>query len=211
MTDDELRRVQNGQGRQLLFRARAHRRIRRRRRSSQCLQRLPRRSVADHDGCRTVSKRYSRPDLKVVAARYLDGGLASACRSSAGRKPVTRRRSTARPRSRARVPSRFRPPLPEIITLSCGIPLWVFPRARFADRGRLDRHQGGSQPAAAGPGRARPVDNRHARRGNILALGRSRSRWPSSRWAQPSTQPAVGTVLMFHSDVWRQTFRRSST
>ncbi len=42
VTDDELRRVQNAQSRQLLLRARAHGRIRRRRRSSQRLQHLSR-------------------------------------------------------------------------------------------------------------------------------------------------------------------------
>ena len=53
---------------------------------------------------------------------------ASAYRSSAAKKPVMERRSTARPGSASAIPSRYRPPLPEIITLSCGIPLWVFPR-----------------------------------------------------------------------------------
>ena len=71
----------------------------------------------------------SAPELERVAARYLDGrprvSLSVVGRKKAGR---VERRSTARPRSPAPSPSRFRPPVPEIITLSCGIPLWVFPR-----------------------------------------------------------------------------------
>ena len=67
-------------------------------------------------------------ELHLVASRYLDGmprvSLSVVGRQKAGDgTPLDR----AAPLPSA-VPSRYRPPLPEIITLSCGIPLWVFPR-----------------------------------------------------------------------------------
>ena len=65
------------QGCRLLFRARAHGRVRRGRRSSQRLQRLPRRSVADHDRCRSGFKPFPPIDLQSVAQRYLDRTSAS--------------------------------------------------------------------------------------------------------------------------------------
>ena len=51
------------------------------------------------------------------------------------------------------------------------------------------------------PGGARPVDGRHARRGNVLSHGGSRSRWPPSRWAQRSPRAVVGTGPTFRSGV----------
>ncbi len=93
------------QGRQLLFRTRAHGRIRRRCRSSQRLQRLPRRSVADHHGCATVS-RALQPQSLSASQRVISIGKPHVSLSVVGRRKASwrARRSTARLRSPA--PSR---------------------------------------------------------------------------------------------------------
>ncbi len=67
-------------------------------------------------------------DLNRAASRYLDGKPRISL-SVVGRQKA----DNGTPLDRAArlpnaIPSRYRPPLPTIITLSCGIPLWVFPR-----------------------------------------------------------------------------------
>ncbi len=68
------------------------------------------------------------PDFNVVATRYLHGRPRVSLSVLSRKKP-----SVHSPLDRAApiagvVLSRYRPPLPEIVTLSSGIPLWVFPR-----------------------------------------------------------------------------------
>jgi predicted Zn-dependent peptidase len=67
-------------------------------------------------------------ELTEVAARYLDGrprvSLSVVGRKKAGgQAALDRAAGLATPE-----PTPYRPPLPEIIPLACGIPLWVFPR-----------------------------------------------------------------------------------
>ena len=61
---------------------------------------------------RVISTARPRVSLSVVGRK-----------KAAGAAPLDRAAVLASP-----APSRYRPPLPEIITLACGIPLWVFPR-----------------------------------------------------------------------------------
>ena len=161
------------EGRQLLLRPGAHRRIRRRRRSSQRLQRLPRRSVADHDRCprfRSVTPHRTLASLQVAIST--DRPRVSL--SVLGRKKTGDRdaRSTAGP---ARQPgaSRFRPPMPEILTLSSGMPLWVFPRHDLPTVAGSIVIPGGGGLQRPERGRAGPVDGRHARRRDHDPHGRT--------------------------------------
>jgi zinc protease len=92
-------------------------------------------------------------ELDCVASRYLDGkpriSLSVVGRQKAGDgTPLDRSAPLA-----SAVPSRFRPPLPEIITLASGAPLWVFPRRDFPTvAGSIVIKAGASlqQPAQAG-------------------------------------------------------------
>jgi zinc protease len=70
----------------------------------------------------------SAEQVKNVAAQYLDGRPRVSL-SVVGRKNTAPAASLDRAAALAvPAPSSYRPPLPEIITLRCGIPLWVFPR-----------------------------------------------------------------------------------
>ena len=93
-----------------------------------------------------------------------------------GRRPEGRdrrsRRWTARCRLRAPGAGRVPRPAPEILRLSCGMPLWVLPRARPADRrhdGRHGRRRQPPAPVARGPGAAHRLDDG---RGDDDPLGR---------------------------------------
>jgi zinc protease len=73
-------------------------------------------------------QRVSAQELDRVASRYLDG-MPRVSLSVVGREKASEGTPLDRAAALASaVAARFRPPLPEIITLSSGIPLWVFPR-----------------------------------------------------------------------------------
>jgi zinc protease len=98
-------------------------------------------------------QRITEQDLKLVASRYLDQKPRVSLSVLGRKKPAevaSLDRAAVLPRPAA---SRFCPPLPEIVTLSCGIPLWVFPRRDLPTvAGSIVMKAGASlqQPAEAG-------------------------------------------------------------
>ena len=113
----------------ILVRARAHRRLRRRRRPAQRLQHLSRRSRARSPPMSTGS-RGSRPPRSRPRRRVISSGRPRIELSVSGRREA-RAGATARPKG-ASPKARSCPvtgrPLPRIMELRGGIPLWVFPR-----------------------------------------------------------------------------------
>ena len=108
--------------------------------------------------------------IREVAARYLDRQAAGRLSVSAARKPTRHAPLDRRAGLAAPEPSRFasragsqRAP--------CGIPLWVFPRHDLPTVAGSIVITGGGGLQQPDHGRARPVDDRHARRGEHVSHG----------------------------------------
>ena len=73
-------------------------------------------------------ERATASEIRAAAERYLAGGRESSSRWSGAANGRLCPRSTAKVPPGSAAARAFRPPLPQVIELAGGIPLWVFPR-----------------------------------------------------------------------------------